>query len=823
MAKRPAERYAPGELEQTRGNLGPVSDEEARRLSQLLGGEVGVEKTPADVEERYQRLQDLNRRRSDRIINETPKFRPTDSSVPTKGRIEAVRNKPRYRDRVRIDFLAARPEHEVKTLTNAVATLFGSRNDFINPRLIINSDRILLAHIEGLVLPVRGLLALNRRNPVNRLRIPFYQTVLGVIKSWDIEGLQAELARLKISPRRLTFRYCGTFTRKLFDPIYRLIDIDAAYHLRAALKRVHDLDIVSLPTTHSDVTRIKEYFHQAVYEVDYIFGTLKTRLFPLLMKLAGTGFYPNDRFYHEARQEILAFLALEPGDLVSMPRSGKADDEAPEEVEPDIEEFEPVLETPKNQKGIEVLERLFPRAGWDRLDEYPDLYPYLHPFLAFPRGFELVRPDDPLQQTVILVTILHEFFYAYRHIQFGVIHETPGPKLGDRIQQMIESWRTLYDEFLTRSYLPRLNDFCRELERGREFAESAFGRKQEHDLLWQKKVQLLPHLTVRRESAADAPRGIPKLGELVSGLLDVLSEISVDLAGNANDAVRSIRNPWEPFAFDIETPMTRRLRAVMRRFGEDPNNANLLLYSFSILTLLDSLVNSEHSYFYPFPVTPSYRVSDGDGFSPIFNVPTIDSTAIIREAERELPALETIPPRREPLLIDAMTGCANEPGLEAVLEHEIKRLRGEQRPFSVVAVAMREFDEWCRIHGEEKGVSMLTTVASLLRNEVREFRDVVARIGGDRFAVLLPDTVLDDSAYLALRIYAGFRRNELELMPVIGLFEVQRTWSRDRVLRMIDRSAGVAAELDDPAIAVYDDRMNRFESLEENRERRKNQ
>ena len=45
MAKKDKAVYAPGELDRVRDKLGPLDWEEAKQLSQKLGGEVGYERT----------------------------------------------------------------------------------------------------------------------------------------------------------------------------------------------------------------------------------------------------------------------------------------------------------------------------------------------------------------------------------------------------------------------------------------------------------------------------------------------------------------------------------------------------------------------------------------------------------------------------------------------------------------------------------------------------------------------------------------------------------------------------------------------------------
>jgi len=38
--------YAPGELDRVRGNLGKIDENEAKRVADILGGEVGTERAP---------------------------------------------------------------------------------------------------------------------------------------------------------------------------------------------------------------------------------------------------------------------------------------------------------------------------------------------------------------------------------------------------------------------------------------------------------------------------------------------------------------------------------------------------------------------------------------------------------------------------------------------------------------------------------------------------------------------------------------------------------------------------------------------------------
>jgi hypothetical protein len=44
--QKPKAIYEPGELDKVRKNLGDISPEEAMRVANVLGGEIGIEKTP---------------------------------------------------------------------------------------------------------------------------------------------------------------------------------------------------------------------------------------------------------------------------------------------------------------------------------------------------------------------------------------------------------------------------------------------------------------------------------------------------------------------------------------------------------------------------------------------------------------------------------------------------------------------------------------------------------------------------------------------------------------------------------------------------------
>jgi diguanylate cyclase (GGDEF)-like protein len=108
-------------------------------------------------------------------------------------------------------------------------------------------------------------------------------------------------------------------------------------------------------------------------------------------------------------------------------------------------------------------------------------------------------------------------------------------------------------------------------------------------------------------------------------------------------------------------------------------------------------------------------------------------------------------------LRDPLTGVYNRRHFHERLEAEFAAARRYDHPLSLLLLDVDALAEVNGTFGRPAGDEVLTQVAQLLQEAVRS-PDVVARVGGDEFAVLLRETDLPGAQSLAERLRTGVER-----------------------------------------------------------------
>lgn len=103
---------------------------------------------------------------------------------------------------------------------------------------------------------------------------------------------------------------------------------------------------------------------------------------------------------------------------------------------------------------------------------------------------------------------------------------------------------------------------------------------------------------------------------------------------------------------------------------------------------------------------------------------------------------------REHLLFDKLTPLNTADYLRRQLQQSLAEARTEQQPLSLVILDLDDFSQINRLHGHAEGDRVLQALTQLLLLNLRH-RDLLCRLAGDRFVVLLPNTGAREAQLLA--------------------------------------------------------------------------
>jgi diguanylate cyclase (GGDEF)-like protein len=149
--------------------------------------------------------------------------------------------------------------------------------------------------------------------------------------------------------------------------------------------------------------------------------------------------------------------------------------------------------------------------------------------------------------------------------------------------------------------------------------------------------------------------------------------------------------------------------------------------------LLWQLVDRSHTFSKNLLIVLSERVRSDNEF-------IASSLGVLRQAERNA-------------LTDALTGLGNRHWMKEMFEREVTRAQQSNRSLCLMMIDVDNFKRFNDQYGHIAGDRVLIAVAQALREYLRP-TDLVARFGGDEFAVLLPDIDLAQAQQTADRLRA---------------------------------------------------------------------
>jgi len=198
--------------------------------------------------------------------------------------------------------------------------------------------------------------------------------------------------------------------------------------------------------------------------------------------------------------------------------------------------------------------------------------------------------------------------------------------------------------------------------------------------------------------------------------------------------------------------------------------------------------------------------ADGEriGFLAVFShdpAPAVSNAAIGRleaVAHAAGPAIDAARRYREARQLvdeDSLTGLANRRAFHVTLSREVARGHRYTRPLTLLLL---DFDDFKRVNetaGQLAGDEVLAAAAARIREAVRG-ADTPFRIGGDEFAVILPESVWVDAEGLYARVAAALGREQLGAGAMLtisaGIAELQPDDDAMSLLQRADTALGQA-------------------------------
>ncbi|WP_286237206.1 sensor domain-containing diguanylate cyclase [Neptuniibacter halophilus] len=177
---------------------------------------------------------------------------------------------------------------------------------------------------------------------------------------------------------------------------------------------------------------------------------------------------------------------------------------------------------------------------------------------------------------------------------------------------------------------------------------------------------------------------------------------------------------------------------------------------------------------------------------------------IVRERTAELAQLnQTLAEKVEEIEYiasrDALTGAYNRRMFEQLIDIEIKRAQRYSQPMCVILADIDLFKEINDRYGHKMGDKVLANVAGLLREHIRD-SDVLARWGGEEFAIILPNTLSDMALEMAERLRKLIARQKtdgkVQVTCSFGVTQYHQLDSGDTLFARMDQALYQAKESD---------------------------
>ena len=636
---RPAAKYEPGTLDQTRKNIGAIDAEEARRMTKILGGEIYTEKSaPIDASS-------MPKRKNSGYIHRAAKSAPAAAAATAASAKASAEKKERSSAsslptisndvRILIDKLMMSNEYRIKPnygFFNIFRRFMRGGTELVRRDFIEKLLPRYVEYLQGFISSTQTLIQIApdvyrqhiMDDDAERFRF------LRMVGSWSLTNVRMALNALQAKSENVTVQALMPFVQELYKLLLKIYYLGET-RIPAILRGVYE-ELIEYPD--AEKKRLLAFSKDAVSQWSRVYSETIKGTYPLLLRMCSNTFEEFPQFFTVRSPNILAFLNLTKYDVLVPQKKTTSKGEPVQEERLERPKTEEELQEEADAKtkaetveaGKKLLDQLFPDAGFDRLDSMPDMYPYFQPLYQFRDGFNLLDPLNPMQVTIVLMRILEDLFHGCRNIQFSEDaiesendEETPVKIMSD--------WSQYREVLFEKNYCDQLIDFSREQYSKPDFKNTLFGKRILNSILWQTKYNFLPHFKFQ-QLLLEKPQNDSQLRPMcmrTATLRNFFAMLVRNIDGNTKTkgTVLGVQNPWERYIFDLPNVVSKRMDVLLgaKRMQEtDATNANLIKYTLYVLTVLDWWINAPSSPAYSAGSDTIYRISEEDG-NIAFGVP----------------------------------------------------------------------------------------------------------------------------------------------------------------------------------------------------------
>ena len=642
MGDRPEAKWEPGTLDNTRRNIGPIDEDEAKKMMKKLGGEVFAEKSAPIDYSALPKAREYSKRVVGRSASSVASQTAKTTSIPAGGKVGfAPKEKPkRYsslpeltsKERHLMDRIMMSEDYKIKTnlgFFNFVRRFKKNGDEQVRKGFVEYNLEKHVEHLQEFITTVKSIIQISpdtyKAKIINGSEDKF--KFLKTVGSWTMRDIKKYYFELQDAADECTVPMMVPFVKEVYRNLIKIYYLGEA-KISGYFKEIYN-DLAKYPKF--DIQKAQTLSKTGITEWFYIYSQVIKGLYPLLMRMSSSKFDYFQDFFLVQTANILSFLELTKFDiLLPNKKSEKQTEEKTEEKKEETKEEKAEKKVEKKsdlvEAGLKLLDTLFPEAGFDRLNEMPDMFPYFQPIYQFRDGYNLLAPENPLQITVTLLRITEDIFQGCRNIVFTEENEEDVSQGSEKFSTVISEWSVYREILFERDYADQITDFVNNEYSQGDYKSTLFGKKMITSMLWQTKYNFLPYFEFE-QLLLEKPKNDSQYRPMcirVGFLLRFFTMLSKNIdAAKGQGMVLGIQNPWDKYKFDIPNAISKRMDVLLgaKKADSAATNANLIKYALVVVAVLDWWVNNPSSPAYSTDATKIYRINKDDG-APAFSVPT---------------------------------------------------------------------------------------------------------------------------------------------------------------------------------------------------------